>query len=194
MWQCVCVCVASFVETYADAHWLAKTLPTWLSSNPFRSMMLLCWTLPRKRTLTWRGTPSTLHEFIMGDYRSMTPSNITNLLKKTMTLQPPKECPQLLCLPLFYRVIEGLVLALPPDKFLSQQKPGRLIWTWQQPGYVTTNTTGDYTRNNDRACVIPITMLPPRPTAELTVKSKETVGNSWSVLKVILGHKYHHNH
>ena len=27
-----------------------------------------------------------------------------------------------------------------------------------------------------------------------SVKSKETVGNSWTVLKVILGHKYHHNH
>ena len=26
------------------------------------------------------------------------------------------------------------------------------------------------------------------------VKSKETFGNSWTVLKVILGHKYHHNH
>ena len=26
------------------------------------------------------------------------------------------------------------------------------------------------------------------------VKSKKTVGNSWTVLKVILGHKYHHNH
>ena len=26
------------------------------------------------------------------------------------------------------------------------------------------------------------------------VKSKETAGNSWTVLKVILGHKYHHNH
>ena len=26
-----------------------------------------------------------------------------------------------------------------------------------------------------------------------TVKSQETVGNSWTVFKVILGHKYHHN-
>ena len=26
------------------------------------------------------------------------------------------------------------------------------------------------------------------------VKSKETVGNSWTVLKLILGHKYHNNH
>ena len=29
---------------------------------------------------------------------------------------------------------------------------------------------------------------------KLEVKSKETVGNSCTVLKVILGHKYHHNH
>ena len=28
----------------------------------------------------------------------------------------------------------------------------------------------------------------------IMVKSKETVGNSWTILKVILGHKYHHNH
>ena len=28
----------------------------------------------------------------------------------------------------------------------------------------------------------------------LLVKSKETVGNSWTVLKVTLGKKYHHNH
>ena len=26
------------------------------------------------------------------------------------------------------------------------------------------------------------------------VKTKEKVGNSWTVLKVILGQKYHHNH
>ena len=26
------------------------------------------------------------------------------------------------------------------------------------------------------------------------VKYKETVGNSWTVFKVILDHKYHHNH
>ena len=31
-------------------------------------------------------------------------------------------------------------------------------------------------------------------TRQSTSKSKETVGNSWTVLKIILGHKYHHNH
>ena len=39
---------------------------------------------------------------------------------------------------------------------------------------------------------------PPKPgrslRTEAAVKSKETVGNSWTVLKVILGHRYHHNH
>ena len=28
----------------------------------------------------------------------------------------------------------------------------------------------------------------------VTVKSKETVGNSWTVLKIIMGYNYHHNH
>ena len=83
--------------------------------------------------------------FITGDYRSAIPSSITKFLKK-MKLQPLKECRQLLHLTLYYKVVEGLVSALPPNKFLSQQKPGRLIWAQQQPGYATTNTTGDYTR------------------------------------------------
>ena len=30
--------------------------------------------------------------------------------------------------------------------------------------------------------------------SQVWVKSKGAVGNSWTVLKVILGHKYHHNH
>ena len=64
--------------------------------------------------------------FITGDYRSTIPSSSIKLLKK-MKLQPQKECRQLLHLTLYYRVVEGLVSALPPNKFLSQQKPGRLI-------------------------------------------------------------------
>ena len=68
---------------------------------------------------------------------------------------PLWECHQLLCLTLFHRLVVGLVPALPPDKFLTQQKPARLIWAQQQPGYVTTNTIGDYIKNNDRAYIIP---------------------------------------
>ena len=47
--------------------------------------------------------------------------SITRFLKK-MKLKPLQEHHQLLCLTLFYRVVVGLVPALPPDKFLSQQK------------------------------------------------------------------------
>ena len=47
--------------------------------------------------------------------------SITRFLKK-MKLKPLQEHHQLLCLTLFYGVVLGLVPALPPDKFLSQQK------------------------------------------------------------------------
>ena len=45
--------------------------------------------------------------------------------------------------------------ALPPDKFLTRQKPGRLIRARQQPDHITTNTICDYLRNNNRAYKIP---------------------------------------
>ena len=70
-------------------------------------------------------------------------------------LQPLQERRQLLHLTLFHRVVERLAPALPPDKFLTQQKPGRLIRARQEPDHVTTNTIGDYIRNNDRAYKIP---------------------------------------
>ena len=92
--------------------------------------------------------------FITGDYRSMTPGSVTRLLKKT-GLQPLQERRQLLRLTLFCRVVEGPAPALPPENFLTQQKPGRLIRARQEPDHVTTNTIGDYIRNNDRAYKIP---------------------------------------
>ena len=46
------------------------------------------------------------------------------------------------------------VPGLPPDKCLTQQKPGRLIRAQRQPGYITTNTIGDYMRNSDRSFII----------------------------------------
>ena len=92
--------------------------------------------------------------FITGDYRSMTPGSVTRLLKKT-GLQPLQARRQLLRLTLFYRGVEGLAPALLPHKFLTKQKPGRLIRARQQPDHVTTNTICDYIRNNDRAYKIP---------------------------------------
>ena len=52
--------------------------------------------------------------FITGDYRSTTPGSVTRPLKKT-NLQPLQERRQLLCLTLFYRVVEELVPAQHPN-------------------------------------------------------------------------------
>jgi hypothetical protein len=46
---------------------------------------------------------------------------------------------------------QGLVPALPPQKFLSAQKQGRRIKTTKQQDFVTTNIIKNYSRNNDRA-------------------------------------------
>ena len=47
-------------------------------------------------------------------YNSTTPGSVTRLLKKTK-LQPLQERRQLLCLTLFYRVVEELVPAQHPN-------------------------------------------------------------------------------
>jgi hypothetical protein len=92
--------------------------------------------------------------FITGDYRSSAPGSVTKLLEKT-DLQPLQLRRQQLRLNLFYRVVEGLVPALPPQKFLSAQKQGRRIKTIKQQDFVTTNIIKNYSRNNDRAFSVP---------------------------------------
>jgi hypothetical protein len=52
-------------------------------------------------------------------------------------------------------VVEGLVPALPHQKFLSAQKQGRRIKTTKQQDFVTTNIIKNYSRNNDRAFSVP---------------------------------------
>jgi hypothetical protein len=52
-------------------------------------------------------------------------------------------------------VVEGLVPALPPQKFVSAQKQGRRIKTIKQQDFVTTNIIKNYSRNNDRAFSVP---------------------------------------
>ncbi|XP_070206189.1 uncharacterized protein [Littorina saxatilis] len=64
--------------------------------------------------------------FITGDFRSSTPGSVTRLLEKT-GLQPLQQRRQQLRLTFFYRVVEGLVPALPSHQFLTEQKQGRKI-------------------------------------------------------------------
>ena len=92
--------------------------------------------------------------FITGDYRSTSPGSVTKLLQKAK-LQPLQDRRKHLCLSLLYKVVEGLTPALPPENFLTPQKPGRLIRAKIQHDHVTTDTISDHIRNNNRAYAIP---------------------------------------
>ena len=55
---------------------------------------------------------------------------------------------------LFFKVVEGLVPAIPADKFTKQQKPGRLIRSSTDKNFISSNTRNSYIRNNDRCFVV----------------------------------------
>ena len=90
--------------------------------------------------------------FITGDYKSMTPGSMSKLLKKC-NLPPLQERRRHLRLTFFYRIVEGSIPALPPEKFLKQQKPGRQIRTRQLDGK-SDDPVNKYSRHNDRPYVV----------------------------------------
>ena len=89
--------------------------------------------------------------FITGDYKSMTPGSMSKLLKKCNL--PPLQERRHQRLTLFYRIVEGLIPVLPPEKFLQQQKPGRHIRTRQLDGK-SENPDNNYAKHNDRPYVV----------------------------------------
>ena len=91
--------------------------------------------------------------FITGDYKSTTPGSVSRLLEKC-NLPPLQERRRHLRLSLYYRVVEGLAPALPPEKFLQQQRPGRLIRTRQLDGK-SSNPVNNYARHNDKPYAVP---------------------------------------
>ena len=60
---------------------------------------------------------------------------------------------------LFFKVVEGLVPALPPETFLTPRRTGRLVHARHQPDYNykynTSNVVDNFVRNNDRCFQIP---------------------------------------
>ena len=66
-----------------------------------------------------------------------------------------QERRQQLRLVLLYKVVEGLVPALPPERFLTPQQPGRLVQARKQADFNTTNVGDNYFRNNDRYFRVP---------------------------------------
>lgn len=105
----------------------------------------------RKDIDTLERTQRTAARFITGDYRSNTPGSVQKLLHK-LDLPTLQQRRQQLRLAFFYKVVEGLVPALPTEKFLVPQKTGRLVRSTSRrnPDFNFTNPIENYTRNNDK--------------------------------------------
>ena len=88
--------------------------------------------------------------FITGDYTSRTPGSMTKILNSLQlpTLQQRRKDLRLISL---YKVVEGLVPAIPPAAHLTPHKPGRLIKPKQYTDCNTTSAIEDHIRNNKRS-------------------------------------------
>ena len=92
--------------------------------------------------------------FITGDYKTRTPGSIQHMMTK-LELTSLQVRRKQLRLTFLYKVIEGLVPAIPPDSYLKPQKPGRQIRTRSRQNFIEKNAVEDYVRNNDRCFIIP---------------------------------------
>ena len=92
--------------------------------------------------------------FIAKDYKSKTPGSVTRLLTKhdLPTLQERRED---LRLTFLYKVVGGLVPAVPPEKYLTPQKTSRNIRPPNRPDYIVQNPVHNQSRNHDRCLEIP---------------------------------------
>ena len=91
--------------------------------------------------------------FIAGDYCSRSTGTVQRLLNK-LKLTELQDRRKQLRLILFFKVVEGLVPAIPADKLTKQQKPGRLIRSSTDKNFISSNTINSYIRNNDRCFVV----------------------------------------
>ncbi|XP_070193881.1 uncharacterized protein [Littorina saxatilis] len=97
----------------------------------------------------------TAARFIANDYRSRRPGFVTGLLTRH-NLPTLQERRVHLRLTFYYKVVEGLVPAMPPDKFLTPQRAGRMIRPRRQTAeYVGSNPIDNYLKNNNRCFVVP---------------------------------------
>ena len=93
--------------------------------------------------------------FIARDYRTTTPGFVTGLLRK-YELPPLQERRERLRLTFLYRVVEGLVPAIPPDQYLVPHKPRlRIREPKKLSDFQTSNIVDNYIRNNNRCFEVP---------------------------------------
>ena len=92
--------------------------------------------------------------FIYNDYKNFTPGSIDKLQQRSKlpSLQTRRKAIRLTFL---YKVVEGLVPAMPTSTFISFNKPGRQIRPRRDPNFITNNAIDNYIRNNSRTIKIP---------------------------------------
>ena len=91
--------------------------------------------------------------FIYGDYKNFSPGTIKNLQTKSQ-LPSLEDRRKSIRLAFMFKVVEGLVPAMPPESFITFNKPGRRIRSRRDPNFQTRNPIDNYIRNNSRSIKI----------------------------------------
>ena len=91
--------------------------------------------------------------FIYGDFKNYSPGTIDKLQQRSglPSLQDRRKA---LRLTFMYKLVEGLVPAMPPASFIEFNKPGRQIRPRRTPDYSSSNITDRHIRNNNRTIKI----------------------------------------
>jgi hypothetical protein len=92
--------------------------------------------------------------FIKKDYKTRTPGSITKM-RKELELDTLEERRTSLRLILMYKVVEGLVPALPPTSFVKNAKQKRQIKAKKYSDYQTVNIVNKHVCNNSKSLTIP---------------------------------------
>ena len=92
--------------------------------------------------------------FVTRDYRSRDPGCVTQMLEdlNLPTLQARRRN---LRLTLLFKIAEGLLPGIPPDKLLTPMKPKRKIKAKYVDNGVSSNIVDNYKTNNSRPFTIP---------------------------------------
>ncbi|KAL8565040.1 hypothetical protein ACOMHN_003416 [Nucella lapillus] len=88
--------------------------------------------------------------FITNDYSTRSPGAITNMLS-TLKLPTLQQRRRDLRLTFFYKVVEGLVPAIPSADILTPSKTGRRIIPRDFKDYASSSAISDHIRNNSRS-------------------------------------------
>ena len=120
--------------------------------------------------------------FIVGDYKTMAPGTIERLHEK-LSLPTLQDRRKAIRLTFMYKVVEGLVPAIPPQKFIKFQQQKRLIRPSRDPNFIYTNSTDNLIRNNSR-CIETI----PSSTTELKNSFFYRTAVQWNQLENTVVH------